>query len=221
MTERAAIRILVVDDHPMVREGLCGLLQRASDLSVCGVAASAAEALAATAELDPDLIVLDLSLGDADGTSLIREIVRRFPRPRILVLSMYEEAAYAERCLRAGARGYLNKRAAADDVRRAIRVVADGGQFLSEAARARQACDSLPGRRAGSSELGPEALSDRELEVFQLLGLGHRPSRIAKTLNVSVKTVEGYEARIKSKLDLASADELYRFAVGWYRGRGA
>jgi DNA-binding NarL/FixJ family response regulator len=214
------LRVLIVDDHALVREGLRDLIQRSPDLAVCGVAGSGTEALGAVARLDPDLVVLDLSLGDSDGTQLIREIAARSQRVRVLVLSTYEESVYAERCLRAGARGYLNKRAAVQDIRRAIRIVAEGGVFLSDAALARRAGAPAPVRDSLHAEAGPEVLSDRELEVFQLLGRGHGPTQIADSMGLSIKTIEGYMARIKAKLDLETADGLHQFAVSWYRGAG-
>lgn len=214
---RQPIRLLLVDDHALVRDALRTLIEGEPDLAVCGTAGTAVECRDAIARLAPDLIILDLSLADCDGTRLIHEIAAG-PRPvRILVLSSYEESTYAERCLHAGASGYVNKRAAADDIRRAIRAVAQGRVFLSDPFAARRATMS-PARAREHDEDGPRRLSDRELELFQLLGHGLGPSEIANAMGLSVKTVEGYEARIQNKLDLESATALSRFAVDWYRG---
>lgn len=216
----SVIHVLIVDDHPMVRVGLRELIERESDLAVCGVAASAAEALGAVAELDPDLVLLDLSLGDSDGTQVIREIRARSERARVLVLSTYEESTYARRSLRAGAHGYLNKRAAADEVRHAIRVVAGGEVFVSEEGHLKDTGSELDPRGTAPPNKGLEVLSDRELEVFQFLGRGYGPSRIAELMNLSVKTVESYEARMRQKLGLADTRGLSAFAVEYYRGPG-
>lgn len=213
-----SVRVLIVDDHALVRDALRDLIERETDLTVCGLAATAAETLDALGRLDPDVIVLDLSLEDSDGAQLIRDIQARSSKVRVLVLSAYEESTHAERCLRAGARGFVNKRAAGDDIRRAIRVVADGGLFVGRAADP-QRITRAPGHER-ETEAGPEALSDRELEVFQHLGRGMGPSHIAAVMGVSIKTIEGYSARIKVKLGLAGAEELRRFAVDWYRGTG-
>jgi DNA-binding NarL/FixJ family response regulator len=159
-----SIRVLLVDDHALVRDGLRALIDQEPDLVVCGTASSGAEALQALEASGPDLIILDLSLGDVDGTRLIRLLLERSPKVHILVLSVYEEEVYAERCLRAGARGYLNKRAAGEEVRSAIRVVAGGGLYRSDEAQARCAVVPARSRRDESLEDGPEALSDRELE---------------------------------------------------------
>jgi DNA-binding NarL/FixJ family response regulator len=201
-----AIRVLLVDDHALVRDWLRTLIEREPGLSVCGCAATAAETREAIRGLEPDLIVLDLSLSDCDGTRLIHEIAAG-PRPiRVLVLSSYDEAVYAKRCL-----------SAADDIRRAIRAVAGGRVFVSDTTVAHHA--PMPAARMGraSDDFGPGDLSDRELELFQLLGRGFGPSKAAGAMGLSIKTVEGYEARIRVKLGLESAGELGRFAVSWYR----
>ncbi len=202
----------------MIRDALREIIEPEPDLVVSDLAGSATEALAALERTRPDIVILDLCLLDADGTHLIREILDRSRRTRVLVLSMYEEATYAERCLRAGARGYVNKRTAGLDVRHAIRVVAEGGLYLSEAMRRKLAPASPAGRSGGLEEFGPDALSDRELEVFQLLGRGNGPSQIAEAMGISVRTVEGYESRIKKKLELIDAGAVHTFAVAWFRG---
>jgi DNA-binding NarL/FixJ family response regulator len=211
--------VLLVDDHPLVLDGLRTLIERDSDLAVCGVATSGAEALAVLDGLGPDLVILDLSLRDTDGTRLIRRILERSPKVPVLVLSVYEEEIYAERCLRAGARGYLNKRTAGEEVRRAIRALADGELYLADSTQALRPAAPASHSRRGSTESGPETLSDRELELFQLLGRGLKPSQIAQAMDLSVKTVEGYAARIEDKLGLAGIDDLRRIAADWCRRR--
>jgi DNA-binding NarL/FixJ family response regulator len=215
--ETRPIRVLLVDDHALVREALRTMIDDEPDLSVCGMAATAAECRLALARLAPDLIVLDLSLRDCDGTRLLREITTGPHACRVLVLSAYEESAYAERCLHAGASGYVNKQAAADDVRQAIRNVAQGQVQRSECAALGQVARSGSRSRV-PDDRGPGSLSDRELELFQLLGRGFGPSEIARELGLSIKTVEGYESRIRIKLRLENSTALSRFAVGWYRG---
>jgi DNA-binding NarL/FixJ family response regulator len=187
------------------------------DLAVCGTASSGAETLEALDRLSPDLIILDLSLSDVDGTRLIGLVLEKSPGVRVLALSVYEEEICAERCLRAGARGYLNKRAAGEQVRDAIRTVSGGELFLSDGARVRWEAAQAPRRRNGSQDSGPEAFSDRELKLFQLLGRGFKPSQIALAMDLSIKTVESYRARMQLKLRSAGIDDLQRFAADWCR----
>jgi DNA-binding NarL/FixJ family response regulator len=212
----SSARIFIVDDHPLVREWLAELIGQEPDLTVCGEAGSARAALAGIARARPDLAVIDLSLQDAHGTALLKDIASRYPRLPVLVLSSYDETLYAERAIRAGARGYISKNEAGGKVRAAIRQVLQGelvvskevaGTFLRKVVR-----DSSP---AATSPLS--TLSDRELEVFQLIGTGAGPKQIAGKLALSVKTVESYIARIKSKLHLSSAAELTRYAIEWCR----
>jgi DNA-binding NarL/FixJ family response regulator len=213
-------RVYLVDDHPLVRESLASLIERQPDLNVCGEADSAAAALAGIAETDPDVAIVDLSLGEQSGLDLIRQINLEHPNVAVLVLSMHDEALFAVRALRAGARGYIMKREASGKVILAIRRVRDGAIAVSE-----RVTDSLTSKifRGGgvARESTPmESLSDRELEVFRLLGEGRTTKQIAAALNLSGKTVQAYYARIKDKLGAESALELLREAIRWSEPNG-
>lgn len=209
-------RLLVVDDHPVVVEGLSRLLRRESDMSVEWVASGLTEAIRICRSDHPDLAIVDLSLGDGSGMDLIREMHALHPAMPILVMSMHDPSLYAERVLRAGARGYINKQMAPQNVVDAIRKVRDGGDVCIGDAVSHGA-----GSR-GPAALPPAAddllrdklrlLSDRELEVFELIGKGMRKSDIAQHLNLSINTVESHRAGIKKKLKLRSAAELARLA---------
>lgn len=208
------IRVFVVDDHPIVRHGFVQLLGAEPDLELCGQAAEARAAIAAIAAAEPDVVIVDVSLGEASGIDLIGEIKQRLPRAAVLVVSMHDEQLYAERALRAGAGGYVMKHEATSSIVRAIRTVAAGGIFVSEAVSARLlqrlAARGGPG---GESPLG--VLSNRELHVLELIGRGLGTREIAEMLHISIKTVESYRARLKEKMNLRSGIELTRFAVRW------
>jgi len=207
------IRVVIVDDHPIVRHGFAALLAGEPDLAVCGAAADAASARAAMASL-PDVSLVDVSLGGTSGIDLIRELKGLAPRMNVLVVSMHDEMLYADRSLRAGASGYIMKHEATDAIVRAIRVVASGGIFVSEAVSL-----SLVQRWTTRGAPRPESplggLSDRELHVLELMGRGLGTRGIAEQLHISVKTVESYRARLKEKMNLRSGTELVRFAVRW------
>lgn len=209
-------RILIADDHPMVREWLVHLINQEPNLTVCGEAADAAQTLQVIQALRPDMAVVDLSMEGSHGTDLIKQITARYEKLPVLVLSMHDEPLYAERALRAGARGYVTKREGAEKIRQAILRVLDGEIYVSETVDARILKEASAGRsiRAG---LSVDNLSDRELAVFQLLGNGYGPSQIADELHLSVKTVEGYMARIKEKLLLKDARQLVQQAIQWNR----
>ena len=207
------IRVFVVDDHPIVRHGFAQLLAAEPDLELCGQAAEARGALAAITAAEPGVVIVDVSLGDASGIDLIGEIKQRLPRAAVLVVSMHDEQLYAERSLRAGAGGYVMKHEAPTAIVRAIRTVAAGGIFVSEAVSARL-LQRLAARDPGDeSPLG--ALSNRELHVLELIGRGLGTREIAELLHISIKTVESYRARLKEKMNLRSGVELTRFAVHW------
>ncbi len=211
--------IFLVDDHPLVREWLTQLIQQQPDLTVCGEAESAPQALQAIIGLKPHVAIVDLSLKDSSGIELIKDLKQCCPSVAVLVLSMHEELHYAERALRAGAKGYIMKRETAKKVITAIRHVLDGKLYLSEGLAAAIAAQFVTGK--GLTGASPaEQLSDRELEVFGLLGEGRGTRQIAESLGVSIKTVQAYCARIKEKLHLASASELVREAVRWREGAG-
>lgn len=207
-------RIYLVDDHPLVREGLANLIDRQADLNVCGQAETGAAAYEAIAQLKPDLAVVDLSLEGSSGLDLIKQLQALPAPPPVLVLSMHDEELYAERALRAGARGYVMKRSAPRHVVEAIRQVLQGKLYMSDALAARMA-EKYVGAKAGPGESAVSLLSDRELEVFRLLGSGWETRRIAESLHISPKTVQVYCGRIKEKFSLANATELIREAVRW------
>jgi len=205
-------RILVVDDHPMIRERLVQLIDREPNLANCGQATNGPETLQAIEKLRPDMVILDLSMEGSHGTELIKDIKARDKNVLILVLTMHDESLYAERAIRAGARGYVAKHEGSEKVKEAIRSVLKGELFVSKEVIARIL--EKTARGVTDAVASPfEALSDRELEVFQLLGLGYGPSEIAKRLHLSVRTVEGYGVRIRGKLNLKGASELVQYAI--------
>jgi len=212
------IKILLVDDHPLVREGLVNLIGQQADLQICGEAGNEPHALEIIRSVHPDVAIVDISLENGSGIELIKSIKGMFPAVTVLVLSMHDESLYAERALRAGARGYVMKREATKKVIQAIRCVAAGQLYVSDKITAQLAEKFVEGRPAAT--VSPiEQLSNRELEVFQLLGLGHNTRQIADHLHVGFKTVQSYCARIKEKLKLANATELLREAIRWQESR--
>lgn len=213
-SSRPTIRILVVDDHELMRNGLARMIDQEADLEVCGEAAGVDDALAKLAATRPDLVIVDVALKQGNGIDLIKRIKSRQPTVRMIVLSMHDESLYAERALRAGAMGYVNKQAPARSIIDAIGQVRDGRLYLSERISQRMM------RRAvvGGNELENSAmdtLSDRELEVFELIGEGLTTGQLAERLHLSPRTIETYRQRLKVKLDLNSAGELRREAVLW------
>jgi DNA-binding NarL/FixJ family response regulator len=207
-------RILLVDDHPIVRQGLAQLINQEADLTVCGEAEDASSALEAVGVARPDLLIVDISLQGPDGLDLLKTVRLRYAAIPVLILSMHDELLYAERALRAGASGYIMKQAATEGLLVAIRKILAGDIYLSERMATRIlrqfSGHSLPERRSLL-----DGLSDRELEVFRLIGQGHGTREIAELLHVSVKTVEAYQAHIKEKLSLRNARELMQHAVQW------
>lgn len=207
-------RILLVDDHPIMRHGLAQLIRMEQDLDVCGSVGSAAQGLAAVDEQRPDLVVLDLTLPDKHGLEFIKDMQAMHPGVLLLVLSMHDEFLYAERALRAGARGYVMKEMAADTLIVALRRVLGGGIYLSDRVSG-HLLELLTGQRKTEKPGSLERLTDRELEVLQLIGRGMRTRRIADQLHVSVRTVDAHRAHIKDKLQLADGPSLVRYAVRW------
>ena len=211
-------KIFLVDDDPHVREWLSNLIDQQDDLVVCGEAEDVPRAQRAIGSVKPDLAIVDISLKGGSGMELIKAIKVQDPEVAVIVFSMHDESVYAERAIRAGARGYVMKRESAKNVVGAIRQVLGGRLYVSSdvaAIFAEKFLDSkVPG---GGSPI--EQLSDRELEVFQLLGQGYDTRRVAETLHLSIKTVQAYCARIKEKLNLASGTELLREAVYWHENR--
>jgi DNA-binding NarL/FixJ family response regulator len=207
-------RLLLVDDHPLVREWLAALVARESDLQVCGQAEEAAAALALVSELRPDLAIVDLTLPRGSGLELIKDLRSRHPAVRILVLTSHDEAEVAERAFRAGAHGFAIKRDSGPRVVEAIRSVLAGRFYASPALAAQLAGRMFAGTRHDGSP-PDELLSDREMEVFRRRGQGRRAKEIAAEMGISVKTVGSYEARIKEKLGLEGVGDLVREAVLW------
>jgi len=211
--------ILIVDDHPMVQHGLRDLLSDEPDLAVVGAVATAREALAFVDRQSVDLLIVDISLQGTDGLELVKQLRAREDDVTILVSSMYDETLYAERCLRAGANGYVGKDAPTEQVVQAVRRVLDGGIYLSPAMSNRLLQRMLPGT-APLETSTEEALSDRELEVFRQLGQGKTTREIAEELHLSVKTIETYRENIKAKLALRNSAELVQRAVLWALEQG-
>lgn len=209
-----AVRIVVVDDHPVVRQGLSLLIEQEGDLEYCGDAESVSEALKVIEETKPDVAVVDISLKDSSGIELIKDIRLRYPQVQILVLSMHDESFYVERVLRAGARGYVTKDEATEKVIVAIRKILTGEIYLSERMSSKMLCKLVETRNA-TAGMSVECLSDRELQVFELIGRGMGTRHIAETLHLSTKTIESHRERIKKKLKLNDASELLQHAIQW------
>jgi DNA-binding NarL/FixJ family response regulator len=205
-------RVLVVDDHPIVRQGLALMIDQEPDLEVCGEAEEATSALAAIAATRPDIVLLDISLPGPDGIEVLKAIRAADPSLPVLVLSMHDESVYAERALRAGANGYIMKQEATENVLVALRRILRRELYVSD----RIASAMLRQLASGAARPDPIArLSDRELEVFRLIGEGHGTRRIAEELHLSVKTVESYQAHIKEKLALQGSRDLVQRAIEW------
>jgi DNA-binding NarL/FixJ family response regulator len=213
-------KVLIVDDHPAVREALAGRIGRQPDMQVCGEAADLNEALQMIADNRPDVAVVDISLKTGSGIDLIKRIKNRNDGVRMLVCSMHSESLYAERALRAGALGYINKDQATDKIVEAIRRVLEGKVYLSEAMAEKMLHRAVGGRPTEVTRSPMDALADRELEVFRLIGRGVKTSEIAEGLHLSVKTVETYRDRIRQKLDLSDGTELAHCATQWVLENG-
>jgi DNA-binding NarL/FixJ family response regulator len=207
-----AAKVLIVDDHPMMREGLRTLISRERDLTVCGEAETAGRALDALTNLNPDLVLADIALPGRSGVDLIKDIRALRPGVLVLVISMHDELLYAERALRAGARGYIMKQESGSRMMQAIRQVLAGRIYLSGKMSAR-ILEHVASKSAKGSSV--ERLSDREFEVFQLIGGGKSTAQIAQELHLSTKTVEAHRAHVKEKLDLKTMPELISFAARW------
>ncbi len=210
-------QVFVVDDHPIVRQGLVQLIEQEPDLEVCGEAADVKEARMALAKVTPDIVILDLSLRDSDGLELVKDIRSKYDQLPVLILSMHDESIYAERLLSAGANGYIMKQAAADQLLVAVRRVLSGGIYVSEKVGASMIERfAVAGRSQSADPI--DRLSNRELQVLNLIGRGKTTREIADNLNLSVKTIESHRQRIKKKLNLTTAPQLVQFAVNWYGG---
>lgn len=207
-----------MDDHPLIRERLAEILNREPDLRVIAEAEDRGGALEAIRRNAPELVIVDLALKGSDGLELIKDIHVSWPGLNVLVVSMHDESLYAERVIRAGARGYITKQEATRNILLAIRRILDGGVYLNE-----KAASSLLSRLAGDRNVGSsgpvESLADRELQVFELIGYGLSSHQIAQRLHISSKTVETYRARIREKLDLKDSSELLQLAISWAHQR--
>jgi len=210
--DHKGLKVMLVEDHPVMREGLAQMIKQEPDLSVCGEFEDAAHAFAAIPTMLPDLAIVDLSLKGSSGLELLKNARATYPKLRILVLSMYDESLYAERALRAGASGYIMKQEAAEKVMDAVRRVIGGGVYLSEKMGAKLV-NQFIGSKSPGNKSSLEQLSDRELEVFELIGQGKGTRQIAEHLRLSVKTIESYRAHIKEKLKLKNANELVHTAI--------
>ncbi len=217
---RARAKILIVDDHPVVRQGLIQLINQERDLTVCGEAGDSHGTLSAIETLKPDLAIVDISLPGVDGLELIKAIRARYSELPVLVLSMHDESLYAGRALRAGAKGYVMKDKGAVNLVTAIRKVLNGQLYVSERIASKILHQYAAGGREGIAS-PMDLLTDRELEVFRLIGDGLSTRRIAENLHLSIKTVESYRAHIKEKLQLETSTELVKHAVQWVQTEGS
>ncbi|MFN7139453.1 MAG: response regulator [Limisphaerales bacterium] len=207
-------KILLIDDHPLLRNGIAQLISQQKDLVVCGEVDDSLKALDSIEQTNPDIVILDITLKKMSGIEVLKHIKVRFPRVKVLILSMHDETLYAPRALRAGASGYIMKQEAAENVIAALRKILGGEVYISER-MATQMLSRMVGGRATPISSPVDLLSDRELEVFTLLGKGDGTRDIAEKLNLSVKTIESHRAHIKEKLNLKNATELVRHAVQW------
>jgi DNA-binding NarL/FixJ family response regulator len=208
-------KVLIVDDHPVVREGLAQMINREADLTVCGQAADMPGALQMIDALKPDILIVDISLNGPDGLDLLKHIRVKDPVLPVLILSMHDESIYAERALRAGANGYIMKQEATDNVLIALRRIL-GREIYVSARIANKMLQHFVGTgSAPARNSSVDDLSDRELEVLRLMSNGHGTRQISEELHLSVKTVESYQAHLKEKLSLKNARELVRYAVEW------
>jgi DNA-binding NarL/FixJ family response regulator len=213
--------IIIVDDHPLMRKGLALALDAEAEFNVAGQMSSAEEALEEVDRIDPALAIVDVSLPGMSGMELVKHLQARKPEVKILVVSRHDETLYAERSIRAGAKGYIMKLEAGDVIVKAVRQVLNGGIYVSDQINERLLLSMAAGGRERITQSPLEVLSDRELEVFELTGRGSSTRDIAERLHLSVKTVESYRARIKKKLNLESATELMKHAVQWVESESA
>lgn len=209
-----AIRILIVDDHPLVRQGLIGLISTQPDFEVCGEASGLAEARQLAAAMRPDVAIVDLTLKDGNGIELIKELKESYGDLKLLVISMHDESIFAERALRAGAAGYVSKHEAIRTIVQAVRTVLGGKLYLSQVMTERMVQLAV-GSKTNEGRSALERLTDREIEIFGMLGQGLTSRQIARHLELSPKTVETHREHIKEKLELKNATELTKHAVQW------
>lgn len=214
MSKEKKIRIIIVDDHPIFRQGLKELINRQQNLVICGEAEDAPEAMRAIKKQIPDMVLTDISLKTTNGLELIRDIKVQHPNIPIVAISMHEESYYAERALRAGAKGYITKQQAPKEVVVAIEEILKGKPYVSSEMSKKMLTNLIDGKN--ESEISPiYCLSDREMEVFRLIGKGFGVSQIAEKLFLSVKTIETFRLHIKTKLNMKDAGELRQYAIQW------
>src|SRR5271168_3474784 len=212
---RRVRRVLIVDDHPIVRQGLRRIMENEEDLIVCGEAETARDARIAIKELNPDVMIADISLKQGDGIELVRDVRAHYPNLPILVLSMHDETIYAERMLSAGANGYIMKQAASEQFLASLRRVLDGGIYVSEAV----GNNMIQKFAAGGAYISAnpiDRLSNRELQILHLIGKGLSTNETADSLKLSIKTIESHRQRIKRKLNLTTGSQLVQYAVHWF-----
>jgi DNA-binding NarL/FixJ family response regulator len=217
-TNESKTQVLIVDDHPVVREGLATIINHERDLNVCGEAEDAYQALKAVTELKPDVVVIDISLKNSDGIELTKSIMAEHPKLSVIVLSVHDESLYAERALLAGAKAYLMKDAVSENIVKAIHTVLSGEIYVSKAVL-KKFLHKIAKDKPGTTKTSIEKLSDREFEVFRLVGEGYKASQIAKQLHLSTKTIETYRSRIKEKLNLPNAAELLQYSIKWAKSQ--
>ena len=218
-TDSRKTQVLIVDDQPVVREGLTTIINHEKDLNVCGEANDDCQALKAAAELSPDVVVVDISLKNSDGIELTKSLKARYPKLSIIVFSVHDESLYAERALLAGAKAYLMKDAVSENIVKAIRTVLSGEIYVSSTI-SKKFLRKIAGDKAGTAKTPIENLSDREFEVFRLIGEGLKASQIASQLYLSIKTIETYRTRIKEKLNLDDAAKLLQYSIKWAKSQG-
>ena len=212
-------RLLIVDDHPLVRSGIRSILQLEPDLEICGEAENQEQALEIVEREQPDLVLVDITLKNSSGLTLLKELQARYPNILTLAVSMHDEYTYAVRCLKAGAKGYIMKQAGTERIRDAIRCVLEGGTYLSEKMTA-SAVEQLGTGRAPGVASPVEVLSNRELELFQLTGQGKEIAEIAEIMQISPRTVEVHRSHIKKKLGLRTSTDIFQSAYEWLRQSG-
>ena len=213
-TTEKKTQVLIVDDHPVIRDGLVAIINHERDLNVCGQAEDAYTALKVVAELKPDIVVTDISLKSSDGIELTKNIKAGHPALPVIILSVHDESLYAERALLAGAKAYLMKDKVSENIIKAIRTVLTGEIYVSDAIL-KKFLHKIAGDKAGTAKTPIESLSDREFEIFRLIGEGVKASQMAKQLHLSIKTIETYRSRIKEKLNLPNASQLLQYSIRW------
>jgi DNA-binding NarL/FixJ family response regulator len=217
-TNENKTQVLIVDDHPVIRDGLVAIVNHERDMNVCGQADDAYQALKATTELKPDIVVTDISLKNSDGIELTKNIKARYPRLPVVIFSVHDEYLYAERALLAGAKAYLMKDEVSENIIKAIRTVLSGEIYVSDTI-SKKFLHRIVGHKDGTTKTPIENLTDREFEVFRLIGEGLKASQIANQLHLSIKTIETYRTRIKEKLNLADAAKLLQYSIKWAKSQ--